>query len=391
MTERFRVIDLFAGAGGLTQGWHTAAVSESVDTLLTAAVEFDRFAASTYGANFGQEATFALPIESWLESAGEIGADVILGGPPCQGFSALGKRDIDDPRNTLWRAYAETIVRPNPTYFIIENVPPFLKSVEFESLKTTTEPGGLLADYRLEPFVVTSADYGAFQNRRRAVVIGSHKSVDPVGLPATTHHDRWLTVREAFEGIPERSVGYELPDRSTQAGLPGPFRTDELHFGRNYSDLSLKRFAHIPKGGNRHDLPDDLLANCWRGNRRGASDVMGRLHWDRPSVTIRTEFFKPEKGRFLHPEQPRAITHFEAARLQGFPDDFMWVGKKTDIARQIGNAVPVQLGEALSRHIIKHALGRATASTAIRTVPVDAVLTPNPALFEIGDLEPSIR
>lgn len=118
---------------------------------------------------------------------------------------------------------------------------------------------------------------------------------------------------------------------------------------------------------------------------------MGRLHWDRPSVTIRTEFFKPEKGRFLHPEQPRAITHFEAARLQGFPDDFMWVGKKTDIARQIGNAVPVQLGEALSRHIIKHALGRATASTAIRTVPVDAVLTPNPALFEIGDLEPSIR
>src|SRR5699024_9656354 len=120
---------------------------------LTAAVEFDRFAASTYGANFGQEATFALPIESWLESAGEIGADVILGGPPCQGFSALGKRDIDDPRNTLWRAYAETIVRANPTYFIIENVPPFLKSVEFESLKTTTEPGGLLADYRLEPFV----------------------------------------------------------------------------------------------------------------------------------------------------------------------------------------------------------------------------------------------
>lgn len=391
MTKGFRVIDLFAGAGGLTQGWHNAAVGESVTTDLAAAVEFDRFAAATYSANFGDEATFALPIEEWLEDSPDLDADVILGGPPCQGFSALGKRDISDPRNVLWRAYAETIVRARPAYFIIENVPPFLKSHEFASLVATTEPGGILEAYRLEPFVVSAADYGAFQNRRRAVVIGSLRTVDPVGLPATTHRDEWRTVREAFEGIPERSIGYELPDRTTPTGMPGAFRTDELHFGRNYSDLSLKRFAHIPVGGNRHDLPVELLANCWKDNRRGASDVMGRLHWDRPSVTIRTEFFKPEKGRFLHPEQPRSITHFEAARLQGFPDDFTWVGKKTDIARQIGNAVPVQLGEALSRHVIAHALGKVASSPAAEPISFEVAPIPAPTLFDLSDLTPASR
>lgn len=247
----------------------------------------------------------------------------------------------------------------------------------------------MLENYRLESFVVSATDYGAFQNRRRAVVIGSLRTVDPVGLPAATHRDEWRTVREAFAGIPERSIGYELPDRTTPTGMPGAFRTDELHFGRNYSDLSVKRFAHIPVGGNRHNLPVELLANCWKGNRRGASDVMGRLHWDRPSVTIRTEFFKPEKGRFLHPEQPRSITHFEAARLQGFPDDFSWVGKKTDIARQIGNAVPVQLGEALSRHVIAHALGKVPSPPAATPISFAVSPIPAPALFELSDLAPA--
>ena len=98
------------------------------------------------------------------------------------------------------------------------------------------------------------------------------------------------------------------------------------------------------------DLPGHLELACWK-DFKGAADVMGRLMWDKPSVTIRTEFFKPEKGRYLHPVAHRTLTHQEAARLQGFPDSFQWCGSKASIARQIGNAVPPPLGEAIARHI----------------------------------------
>src|SRR5690606_36053881 len=117
------------------------------------------------------------------------------------------------------------------------------------------------------------------------------------------------------------------------------------------SALSMNRFRAIPAGGGRFDLTDELLTPCWRSHTTGAGDVMGRLHWDRPAVTVRTEFFKPEKGRYVHPTEHRTISHHEAARLQGFPDDYRWVGTKADIARQIGNAVPLALGEALGRAV----------------------------------------
>lgn len=130
-----------------------------------------------------------------------------------------------------------------------------------------------------------------------------------------------------------------------------PFRTYELHLSRNYAPLSLARFSAIPVEGNRFDLPDELQAPCWRKHKTGSGDVMGRLSWDKPSVTIRTEFFNPEKGRYLHPTENRALTHHEAARIQGFPDSHQWVGSKTAIAKQIGNAVPVPLAAALATHI----------------------------------------
>jgi DNA (cytosine-5)-methyltransferase 1 len=133
--------------------------------------------------------------------------------------------------------------------------------------------------------------------------------------------------------------------------VPGRYTAEELHITRRYEDISKKRFRSIPEGGNRFDLPDLLKAPCWIKHTTGSGDVMGRLVWDRPSVTIRTEFFKPEKGRYLHPEEHRALTHHEAARLQGFPDTFDWCGPKLEIARQIGNAVPVPLAQALARHL----------------------------------------
>ncbi len=128
---------------------------------------------------------------------------------------------------------------------------------------------------------------------------------------------------------------------------------DNLHTGRNPTPQSLERYRSIPPGGNRWDLPLHLMPECWIKKTKGGTDLLGRLWWDRPSVTIRTEFFKPEKGRYLHPEEDRPITHREAARLQGFPDSFVFTGSKISIARQIGNAVPVELSEAIARAVLE--------------------------------------
>lgn len=357
MLDVVRVIDLFTGAGGLTQGWHQAVDARGMVTRTVAAVEFDAAASATYRANFGPEGQYVGPIEAWLTDEEVPPADVIIGGPPCQGFSALGRRDIHDERNFLWEKYAEVIRASDPRYFILENVRPFLKSPQFSALERATAPDEILHDYELETLDLSAADYGAAQNRRRAVVIGRRRGLPPLGAPRKTHEGHWRSVRDAFTGVPSEVTGTDLPKMTTPrqgpcAKIPGPFTSRQLHLGRNYSDLSLERFRAIPPGGNRFDIPDDLLARCWRDHRSGAADVMGRLRWDDPSVTIRTEFFKPEKGRYLHPEADRAITHFEAARLQGFPDDFLWCGSKVAIARQIGNAVPIPLAQAVGELVL---------------------------------------
>ena len=364
------VLDLFTGAGGLTQGWHNAADGMGYKSEIVGSVELDATAAMTYAENFGATGQFVGPIEEWLREVETPEAEVILGGPPCQGFSTLGKRDINDVRNILWRWYAETIVRARPKYFVVENVLPFLKSAEFDALKKSTETGGILEDYELEAHQLAAPLFGSPQNRKRAVVIGRRKDVPAVDPPTITHptESEWVKVRQAFKDIDPMVDGIQLPDRRSSSGVPGPFLTSELHLGRTYTQKSLERFAWIPEGGNRFNIPDELLAPCWRKSPTGYSDVMGRLHEEKPSVTIRTEFDKPEKGRYLHPTANRAITHREAARLQGFPDDFKWFGSKQKIAKQIGNAVPVQLAKAISSSVI----AAVQKTRSFTTQPVDS-------------------
>ena len=156
----------------------------------------------------------------------------------------------------------------------------------------------------------------------------------------------YMTVRDAIADLPTDTDGFDAAyDRNGR---------QLLHFGRRPRPESLKRYRAIPEGGNRFDLArnaPELLPRCWAEKPTGTTDVMGRLWWDRPSVTVRTEFFKPEKGRYLHPTADRPITHREAARLQSFPDDFAFEGTKIEIARQIGNAVPPGLAEAIARHL----------------------------------------
>lgn len=372
MTTRPTLIDLFAGCGGMTVGFVEAGFTPAL------AVEFDRAAASTYATNFGEDHTFFGDITQ-LPSEQIPTADVVIGGPPCQGFSNLGSKDVNDPRNQLWKEYIRVVRAARASVFVLENVQRFSKSSEFAMLMAEAEPGGLLEDYELRWQVLLAADYGVAQRRPRTILIGSR--IGAIELPEPTHakipeqgRRAWATVRERIEGLPAMPATRDLPRRETVVfgeNIPGPFTEAELHFGRDPRPLSLERYDHVPPGGGRFNVPDHLLPRCWREKKTGTTDVMGRMRWDAPSLTIRTEFFKPEKGQYLHPQWDpsdpskrvnRVITHQEAARLQDFPSWFQWCGSKTQIAKQIGNAVPAGLALAVAKQVRAHLGAEAAAA-----------------------------
>jgi DNA (cytosine-5)-methyltransferase 1 len=352
--QPLRLIDLFAGAGGFTRGF--------IDHFRTRikpvwANDFDIHAADTYNANFGNHCIGG-DILGVLEDPEILipPADIVIGGPPCQGFSLLNKQRDEDPRKELWRPYMEIVKLCGAHTFVIENVRQLIGTPEHEAIVRVAEDMG----FRTASAVLLAADYGVPQMRYRAFIIGN-RYVDPAPYfpPKKTHYDpRALKPVGLFEYVPDPQPYRTV--RDAVGDLPAPVGTvirDEpspldLHFGRQPTPTSLKRYKTISEEGmNRFDLQrlaPELTPDCWIRKTKGGTDLLGRLWWDRPAFTIRTEFFKPEKGRYLHPEQHRPITHREAARFQSFPDDFVFCGKKIDIARQIGNAVPPLLGQRIA-------------------------------------------
>jgi DNA (cytosine-5)-methyltransferase 1 len=348
--EHPRLIDLFSGAGGLTLGF-TDAFGHCFEPVW--AIDHEPCAVRTYNANFGEHCIEG-DINDILESSEHIVplADVVIGGPPCQGFSLLNRNRIGDPRKELWRPFMEIVEKSGACLFLMENVPQLLSSPQHAKIKEQASQMG----FWTTAAVLTAADYGAPQTRRRAFVLGcSFADPNCVFPPMKTHYrvddscvregcqdeneyttdaQPWNTVREA--------IGDLEPPRGTEIRkVPPPY---DLHFGRRPTELSKKRYRAIPEEGmNRFDLQriaPELTPACWIRKKTGGTDLFGRLWWDRPAFTIRTEFYKPEKGRYLHPEQHRPITHREGARFQTFPDSFRFMGTKIEIARQIGNAVP---------------------------------------------------
>lgn len=335
-TPTYRTLDLFAGAGGLSLGLEMSGCGY----LPVLGVEIEPAAARTFKANFGC-AVWDGPIEMLTDFPD---AEVIVGGPPCQGFSPLGRDRDDESRayiNALWQHLLRAVREVEPLAFVIENVPQFHSSAEFEVLLETMADDPLLRRYGVAYGVLDATKYGVPQARKRGILMAVRGRRDVSWPPPATHGSlpglaRQQTVRDA--------IG-DLPLAPTDC---------DMHWGRNPRPMSIERYRAIPEGGNRFDLArnrPDLLPRCWAEKPSGTTDVMGRLWWDRPAFTIRTEFFKPEKGRYLHPEADRPITHREAARLQTFPDSFQFEGTKIEIARQIGNAVPPVLGAAIGRHL----------------------------------------
>lgn len=324
----FTFIDLFCGAGGLAEGFRQAGFRSVF------AVELDHHAAETYRTNFGDH-VFEGDIAAL--SIIPVDADVVIGGPPCQGFSALGKMSPSTKHtalNGLWREFMRIVELVSPKALVIENVPSFLRSTQYHALKERVEQLG----YQLAAGILNAAHFGVPQQRKRGFIIGL-KGASP-RLPEASGQCR--TVRDAIGDLPLEPDGLDW------------------HIGRNPTVESIERYRCIPRGGNRFDLMEqrpDITPRCWLEKPTGSTDVFGRLEWDKPALTIRTEFFKPEKGRYLHPEADRALTHREAARLQTFPDDFVFVGSKTAVAKQIGNAVPPRLAKAVAKCLLEVLVG----------------------------------
>lgn len=354
----FTVIDLFCGAGGMSLGF--TGFGHVFEPIW--ANDWNKDAVATYNRNFGNHCT-NYDLVALLES-NEFRipqADVVIGGPPCQGFSLLNKHRDNDPRKQLWRPYLEVVKRSGAKIFVMENVPQIIGSRELDEIELEAARLGFNTTKRK----VVAADYGVPQLRSRAIVVGC-KGIDPEGEfpPKKTHYgprqkgvglQRMLFSEYVANAAPWRTLRHAIADLPAPVGVeinPSAGACMSLHFGRTPSAKSLARYRAIPEEGmNRLDLlrnAPELTPQCWIRKKSGGTDLFGRLWWDRPSVTIRTEFFKPEKGRYLHPSEHRPITHREAARLQGFPDDFEFCGSKIEIARQIGNAVPPPLAARIA-------------------------------------------
>lgn len=345
----FRLIDLFSGAGGLTLGFskHLGHAFEVVW-----ANDYNKESVNTYNANLGSHCALG-DIEDLLSSPGFIvpKADLVIGGPPCQGFSLLNRNRRNDPRREMWRPFMDVVAQSQASAFVIENVPQILGTSEHDSIVARAGEMGFATVWAK----LCAADYGVSQTRWRAFIVGC-KYTDPKGTfpPKRTNYDpRNMSLAQASQD--ERYIDNPPAWRTVRdaiADLPTPRGIDirneapplDLHFGRTPTPTSLARYMTISREGmNRFDLQrlaPELTPACWKRKTSGGTDLFGRLWWDRPAFTIRTEFYKPEKGRYLHPEQHRPITHREAARLQSFPDDFRFTGSKIEIAKQIGNAVP---------------------------------------------------
>jgi DNA (cytosine-5)-methyltransferase 1 len=357
----YKLIDLFCGAGGMTLGFVDKRFCGGFKPLL--AVDLDRPALDTHEANFRGK-TVHDPIEEWLAGEPDVPqADVVIGGPPCQGFSLLNKNRRGDVRRALWEPYLDIVRLSGARMFVMENVSELYRSPELPDIQRRAKQLG----FKTKAAILNAADYGAPQTRKRTVIVGwDDARVGAPVFPMPPTHSApdlnsplpvWRTVRDVIGDLDEPE-GTEV----READAP-----HNLHFGRNPTIKSRARYRAVPPGGNRFDLMKNALEitpGCWIRKTSGGTDLFGRLWWDRPSVTIRTEFFKPEKGRYLHPEKHRPITHREAARLMSFPDDFVFKGGKTDIARQIGNAVPPNLAGAIGKMVKATLETRPTVKTA---------------------------
>lgn len=366
------VIDLFCGAGGLSEGLRQAGFRPVVG------VDFDKHAAATYRHNHPGVPVIEGNVEAvtgdeLVKLAGTADIDLIAGGPSCQGFSTHGKRMQDDPRNFLFKHFVRLVDEVRPKMFLMENVRGMLtygKGAFRRQIEGAFEEIG----YRTDFAHVLAADYGVPQMRNRILFIGTRIEKIELSFPKPTHGNSdsklkpYVTVKEALDDLPRMGKNYSTNRRSYAKAPQNPYqvycRTGapkevSLHIGRPLSIQASSLAAYIGQGQGLRSVPVDALPDRFRKMRtistgelrRDCTTLYYRLDPSKPSYTITCNYKNVASGPFLHPWEDRAISHREAARFMSFPDHYEFVG--ASFPRQIGNSVPPLLARAIGKHIIK--------------------------------------
>ncbi|HEV2454435.1 MAG TPA: DNA cytosine methyltransferase [Verrucomicrobiae bacterium] len=335
-------LDFFCGAGGLTRGLRNVGIQ--VAAGLDANVGCKRsYEQNNRSSTFIHADLKKIEKKDLVKFSGHIPNNELIftGCAPCQPFSKQ-RRKVSRDGSTLLGHFGRLVAEFLPGYVIIENVPGIAK---VKGNSTYRKFLRLLAslEYKYVAGRVDAKWFGVPQNRVRWVVIAS-RHVQPT-MPQPTHGEglkEYETVRQAINHFPQLSAGEES-------------KTVPNHKTAIIEAINLKRLrATPPNGGGRLDWPNELVLKCHRGKYKGHSDVYGRMRWDAPAPTLTCRCLSISNGRYGHPEQHRAISLREAASLQSFPDDYTFYGdSQSEIAAQIGNAVPVKMGEALGRKILE--------------------------------------
>jgi DNA (cytosine-5)-methyltransferase 1 len=340
-------VDIFAGAGGLSLA------AKNLNLNVVAAVELDKHACSTYERNLsnGSYSTTLYPIDirnldpkviAKEHFSGGMECDLVLGGPPCQGFSVhrIKGAGVSDPRNDLLLRYFEYVKQLFPKAFLLENVPGLLWPRHKDYLENFYRLGKK-AGYRVfQPIVLDARDFGVPQRRKRVFILGIRDGVtfdEDFWPPKATHGDK-----TACEANPELSPWVTAAAAKIFRRAP---KGDMNNCHMNHSQELVGVFKDTPiNGGSRHESGRTLPCHQ---KHNGHNDVYGRINPKEPGPTMTTACINPSKGRFVHPTQHHGITLRHAARFQTFPDDFIFEGGLMAAGVQIGNAVPIKLGEKL--------------------------------------------
>lgn len=343
--NKLTALDLFCGSGGVTLGLKNAGFQ------VLGAVDLDPTACETYRKNHKKVKLIERDIRdikpSEFSGAAKGRLDLIAVCAPCQPFSSQNRmRSRNDERARLILEALPFIEAFEPRLVFLENVPGLEARPVYREFTEKLEENG----YNISPpLCLDAAELGVPQRRQRMVMIAAKGvSLDVAIAIAKTAKK---TVRNTLEGLPIPAIGQPAEN------------ADPLHFARRHSALNITRLEHIPAdGGGRSSLPDHLVLECHKKAKPSAfSDTYGRMKWDDVAPTLTTGCTDITRGRFAHPEQHRAITLREAARLQSFPDEYRFSGNMAQVSAQIGNAVPPRMMQAIAASLRK-ALATATAA-----------------------------
>jgi DNA (cytosine-5)-methyltransferase 1 len=369
--KKIKVVDLFCGVGGLSYGF-----AKDNNFQIIAANEVLPNMAKAYELNHPSVKVYCKDIKDFGINdlikdfnlkEGDI--DIVVGGPPCQAYSTVGKRLIDDPRGKLFQEYYRVLKEINPKMFIFENVRGLLSMQKGELFDTIISLFKSL-NYSVSYKVLNSADYGVPQVRERVFIVGT-KLNNSFSYPNPTHKNKetnitlfnkedlkpYLTISEAIGDLPfiksgEESFIYETPPQNSFQEIMRKDAPKELmdHNAPNNNEKLVKIMEQLPDGGTPLDLPEDMRP------KSGFANTYCRLWWNRPSTTITRNFSTPSSSRCIHPKAPRPLTTREGARIQCFPDNYIFYGSISDRNLQIGNAVPTFMSVAIKDSILQHIL-----------------------------------